>query len=57
MMTVLVYGSGYVRMIPVRSHDEPQSAQNQEKNKQDMSSHGHSSHFKIEKIGLYLFQM
>lgn len=30
MMTVLAYG--FVRLIPVGSHDEPQSVQNQEKN-------------------------
>lgn len=53
MMTVLAYG--YVRMIPVGSHDAPQCIQNQEENWHDVSSHGHSSHFQIEKILVYLF--
>lgn len=45
----------YVRIIPVGSHDEPQSVQKQEKNEHDMSSHGQGSHFKIEKFRVYLF--
>lgn len=44
-----------VRMAPVGSHDERNSAQSQEKNQHDMNLHGPRSYFLMEQFGVYLF--